>query len=258
MKTSIKILLGLLLTIFMIPTIYLMAVGYKVRKAGYKPYDEAAIWKRVDIGPGRFIKVSSPDKEVLECKLVFSDKPHYMVWPYGTGGDDSVTIHQQNDTLFISYADINSGSGENNRYRKSVEVFVSDWQQLQVEGANIIIDSSFGNQYADKQISLNNATLLFGKQDKEDDDDNDENKEVKMIADTANPFITNLTLNAFNSKLVMNSDYSIKNINLDFNRGELVIKKGFYVNAVSGYISTGSQLKVDGLTLGKMKGLQVK
>ncbi|MES2645629.1 MAG: hypothetical protein V4717_02050 [Bacteroidota bacterium] len=257
MKTSIKILLGLLLTIFMIPTIFLMAFGYKIKKAGYKPYDEAAMWKRVDIGPGRFIKISAPDKEVLECKLVLSDKPHYMVWPHGTGGDDSVAIDMKNDTLFISYVDIKSNDNDN-RYRKSVEIFVSDWQQLQADGASIVIDSSFGNQYSEKHISLNNSLLHFGKDADGEENDNDENNPEVIAADSAHPFINNLQLNAFNSKLVLNGNYSIKNISLDFTNGELIIKRGAYVNAVTGSISTGSKLRLDGLSLGKMKELQVK
>ena len=212
------------------------------------------MWTRIDIGPARFIKISSPDKELLDCKLVLSDKPHYMVWPNGQGGDDSVNIHQQLDTLFITYVDINSSPNNNDQYHRSVEIFVSEWQQLHVNGASVSIDSAFGNQYPDKQILLTNSKLDFGT----DEEDSDHKNEINRTADSTNPFMNNLQLNGLNSSLVMNKGFSIKTLDLGFNGGELNIKNGAFVQSVSGFVSSRTQLNVDGVFLNKMKGLQVK
>ena len=249
MKTSIKILLGLVVAIFMIPTIFFMAFGIKVKSNNFKPYDEASMWNRVDVGPARFIKITSPDKEVLDCKLTLSDKPHYMVWANGQGGDDSLNIHQQLDTLFITYVDIHSQQNSR-QYQRDLEIFVSDWQQLQIDGASVSIDSSFGNAYPLKHISMVNSILDFGVSDEE----NDGEKSKKSTG----LFMNNVRLESLNSKLVLNNGFGIKNLELAFSGGEMLVQKGASVDTLSGFISTGTQLNVDGAFINKTKGLQIR
>lgn len=230
-----------------------MAYSYKISQKDFKPYNEAAMWNRVDIGPGRFIKIAAPNKEVLDCKVIFSDKPHYMVWPNGQGGDDSVNIHQRLDTLFITYMNIES-KNNNEQYHRSVEIFVSEWQQLQIDGASVTLDSSFGNKYPVKQISLNNSDLHFGRTE----DEQDQNTPGKALADSTNAFISSLQLKALNSNVVLNSNYSINNLQLGFMRGDFTIRKGAAINNVTGFISPDSHLNLQGAYLQKLNGLVVK
>lgn len=252
MKTSIKILLGLLLAIFMIPTLFFMAFGIKLKRNGVKPYNEEALWSRVDIGPGRFVKISSPNKELLDCKLKLSDKPHYMVWPNGQGGDDSVDIHQQLDTLFINYIDVNSKASSNEQYHRELEIFVSDWQHLQINGASVTIEAPFGNQYTDKLISMMNSSLEFGRNEQQDQSTS------RNSSDSNHLFMSGLNLHSVNSDLTINSNFGVNDLEVNFTNGEFIFREGAALNKLSGFISPATHVDVNGVFLDKWKGTPVK
>lgn len=250
MKTSVKILLGLVLAIFLVPTIFFMAFSYKASHGNFKPYDEASNWSRVDIGPSRFIKISAPDKEVMECSLMPSDKPHYMKWAHGQGGDDSISISQQADTLFINYISL----GDNNTWRRSVEIFVADWQQLDINGATVKLDSVFGGQYASKQIDLTNGHLNLGKAKRRGNTEEEPATHPIMVADSA----SSLQLNATNSQLYINKGYPIGKLGLQLAGTTLNIAADAAIHTANGSISADSQLNMTGLFLAKLAGLVVK
>jgi hypothetical protein len=261
MKTSVKILLGLVLVIFMIPTVFLMALNYGAKGKNGKDFapnrTEETSWNRIDLGPSRYIKIASPSQEVLECKLIPTDKPHYMVSPYGQGGNDSVSIRQQSDTLFVTYIDVLDGVESNSiRYHRNIELFVGDWQQLEINGATVTLDSSFGTQYATKQISANNSKLNLGTPQNEDA--SEDQKANFPLADSLRPTMGELQLNIQNSRLLFNSNYNVGKLQLGLKKTDVTIYNGAILSSVSGAISADSYLNMPGNYLSKLTALIVK
>jgi hypothetical protein len=145
MKTSDKILLGLLIVIFTVPFLLATSLKSKVKKGEYvvKRYENRG--SQGGLRSGSFaaykvVKVISADPEFLTCKLTLSNKMDYSY--YHTPKDDSVEVFSASDTLFIKYkAETTNEKIRRGYNEKLVNVHLPALTNLVVDGASVIVDS---------------------------------------------------------------------------------------------------------------------
>jgi len=149
MRTSNKILLGLLVIVFTVPLLLAASLKSKVAKGEYtvEKFDNA---KNERLVSGSFqafkvVKVVAPKTDLLTCRFRASNKMDYNY--YKQDKKDSVTVSTINDTLVITYIPFKTGKVENkdeNRdWERAYEVNVNlpAFNNLIVDGAVVIIDS---------------------------------------------------------------------------------------------------------------------
>jgi hypothetical protein len=258
MKTSVKILLGVVLVIFMIPTVFLMVFNFRAKGRDFKREEVAyEAFQRIDIGPTRFIKVQTPVAGVFKCELIPDDKPYYTMPKGGQGGGDSVRVEQKGDTLLVNYVhtrDKNLPEGQENYNNSGIELHISDWEQLEINGANVTTDASFGKQYGNKQINIVDGSLDLGKGplgDRDYYEDTTSNNSQGLM-------LSGLNLTSKNSDIAINNSFRVTKIQLGLDGGKLKIGQLANVGAVEGFVSGNTALRMTGAYLQKLSGLIVK
>lgn len=147
MKTSNKILLGLLVVVLSVPLMMAATLGGKMKDGKYtvekfKYFRDVQVTKG-SIAPFKAVKVISPKAQYLRCQLHASNE---MNFNYSKeAGMDSVLVYNSNDTLFIQYTSL-SNENENKNYRNwnnpiVVNLNIPAINTLIVDGAVVIIDS---------------------------------------------------------------------------------------------------------------------
>jgi hypothetical protein len=144
MKTSNKILLGLIIVIFAVPLLLAAALKSKVRKGEYtveknKNSREQGNFRSGTFAAYKVVKVVSPNPELLTCKLTLSNKMEYSY--YGRSAEDSVEVYAASDTLFIKYLATATNEKSRGYNEKLVRVHLPALTNLVVDGASVIIDS---------------------------------------------------------------------------------------------------------------------
>jgi hypothetical protein len=167
MKTSNKILLGLLVVIFTIPFLLAATLKSKINKGEYvvKKYENVPDG---NMHTGSFtafkvIKVVGPNPELLRCHLKLSDKMDYNYYSYKS--DDSLQVFTSSDTLYVKYVG-HDGKGQNDF---EVNINLPSFTNLVVDGAVVIIDSlpsTLGNLNV---ILQNNGVIKDGSKGTEEE-----------------------------------------------------------------------------------------
>lgn len=147
MKTSNKILLGLIIVVFAVPLLIAASLKNKVEKGEHtvEKFENAVNEKLVkgSFQPFKVVKVVAPKTELLTCRLRTSDRADYSY--YKNGGNDSVKVVTVNDTLVIQYipsAAVEPGH-DNRDWERAFELSVNlpAFNNLLVDGAVVIVDS---------------------------------------------------------------------------------------------------------------------
>ena len=146
MKTSNKILLGLMVIVFTVPFLLASSLESKMKKGEYTVQKNENI-RSGDMRSGSFtafkvVKVLAPGPDFLSCHLKLSDDMNYRY--YNDGSKDSVKVFTSNDTLYINYVDGHRKTDQNERRNfTNIELNVSlpAFNNLVVDGAVVIIDS---------------------------------------------------------------------------------------------------------------------
>lgn len=145
MKTSNKILLGLIVIIFAVPLLLAYTLRNKIDKGEYtieKNYrSEGQRSKRSgSFTAFKVVKVVAPGPGFLTCHLKPSNTMNYQ---YYNDRKDSIIVSNSNDTLYISYlgekGSVNQGRREHGDL--SIEVSLPPFNNLVVDGAAVIFDS---------------------------------------------------------------------------------------------------------------------
>ncbi len=162
MKTSNKILLGLLLVVFAVPFILATNIKSKITKGEYtvKNYDnENKVYKRTgSFSAFTVVKVIAPAPDLLRCHLQISDKMDYNYINYA--GKDSVHVYTINDTLYIKYVADEINNNYQNGFRISVNL--PAFNNLVVDGAVVVLDSLPATKGNLSVILKNNGELKDG------------------------------------------------------------------------------------------------
>ena len=178
MKTSNKILLGLLIATFVIPLLLAYTLKSKVRKGEYtiekyKNSGNDGSERSGSFTAFKVLKIVAPGPDYLTCHLRQSGNLHYNY--YLPKGSDSITVFTSNDTLFVKYVAQKNVSGENESARMdnlSIEVDLHAFSNLIVDGAEVIMDSiaaspgnlnvTLKNHAVIKDGSKNNREVIQG------------------------------------------------------------------------------------------------
>jgi hypothetical protein len=145
MKTSNKILLGLLVIVFTVPFLLASSLKSKMKKGEYTVQKNENT-RSGDMHSGSFtafkvVKVLAPGPDFLSCHLKLSQDMNYR---YYNDGKDSVKVFTSNDTLYINYVEGQRKTDQNDRRNfNNIEINVNlpAFNNLVVDGAVVIIDS---------------------------------------------------------------------------------------------------------------------
>ncbi len=146
MKTSNKILLGIIVIIFAVPLLLAYTLKNKIKKGEYTVEKNYKPGNQANMHSGSFtafkvVKVVAPGPGFLTCHLKPSDK---MTFKYYNEQKDSIIVSNSSDTLYITYigekGSVNNGNGRDNG-PLSIQVNVPAFNNLVVDGAFVIIDS---------------------------------------------------------------------------------------------------------------------
>jgi len=146
MKTSNKILLGLVAVVFTVPLLLAAALQSKMKKGDY------TVEKYDNTGPEKFtsgsfttakvIKVVAPNPDLLTCHLKVTDRMSYNY--YKNNSNDSLKVFTGNDTLYVMYIADQKKANKNERTNNAhfeVNVNLPAFNNVLVDGAEVILDS---------------------------------------------------------------------------------------------------------------------
>lgn len=147
MRTSNKILLGLIVIVFSVPFLLALSLKSKMNNGEYTIVKDEDLRGGISMHTGTFtafkvVKVVAPGIEFLTCHLKFSEHMNYKYNLRHIG--DSIMVFTSNDTLFIQYIAAKVPTNENNiiEYNgTSIHVSLPVFNNLIVDGAAVIIDS---------------------------------------------------------------------------------------------------------------------
>ncbi len=162
MRTSNKILLGLLVVVFSVPFLLATTLKSKMNKGEY------TIVKNDNRSGGntrsgaftafKVVKVIAPAPDVLTCHLKLSPDMNYKY--YQPSKADSVIVFTANDTLFIQYTQIKTNGEERSDYRHtSIRINLPVVNNLVVDGAVVVIDS-LPTSLSNLSVTLKNRGMI--------------------------------------------------------------------------------------------------
>lgn len=173
MKTSNKILIGLVITIFAVPLLLAATLKSKMNKGIYTVEKNYVPGNRGDVRKGTFttfkvVKVIAPRPEMLVCNLHQSDKMDFTYSNDGTS--DSLAVYTQNDTLYIQY--LAQPEREDQQERRGFGKIVANinlpiFNRLMVDGAMVIMEASLTDSDSLSVSLKNNAVIKEGNAKKE-------------------------------------------------------------------------------------------
>ncbi len=138
MKTSNKILIGLLITVFTVPFLLAYSLKNKMKKGEYtvEKFDKL---KNSSLYTGSFtafkaVKVVGPGPQFLKCSLVRSNE---MSYEYYSDSKDRIEVTNANDTLIIRYKPATPDGFDD----LTINVNVPTLSSLVVDGAAVTLDS---------------------------------------------------------------------------------------------------------------------
>jgi len=141
MKTSNKILTGLLVVVFAVPLLLAASLSSKIKKGEFtvekwENYRDEKVTSG-SFGAYKVVKVIAPNPRFLKCVLHASNDQSFNYSK--ESGRDSVIVSTKNDTLYVRY--ITLKIDKNAGYSINVRVNLPHVNNLVVDGAEVIIDS---------------------------------------------------------------------------------------------------------------------
>lgn len=168
MKTSNKILIGLVITVFAVPLLLAATLKSKMNKGIYTVEKNYSPGNRGDVKKGTFatfkvVKVIAPRPEMLVCNFHQSDKMDFTYSNDGTS--DSLAVYTQNDTLYIQY--LAQPENEDQQERRGFGKIVANinlpmFNRLMVDGAIVVMETSLANSDSLSVSLKNNAVIKEG------------------------------------------------------------------------------------------------
>ena len=165
MKTSNKILIGLVITVFAVPLLLAATLKSKMNKGVYTVEKNHSPGNWGNVRKGTFtafkvVKVIAPRAEMLVCNLQQSDKMDFTY--YNDGSSDSLAVYTQNDTLYIQY--LAQPENEDQQGQRGFGKIVANinlpmFNRLIVDGAVVVMQSSLTNTDS-LSISLKNKAVI--------------------------------------------------------------------------------------------------
>ncbi len=147
MKTSNRILLGLLIIIFTVPFVLAATLKAKVKKGEYTVVKSKNPGSDLRVHSGSFtefkvVNIVAPGPGFLTCHLKQSDTMSYTYNQHSP--EDSMVVLTSNDTLLIKYISTNEVTGDNGERERSnvtINVNLRAFHNLLVDGAVVVLDS---------------------------------------------------------------------------------------------------------------------
>ena len=172
MKTSNKILLGMVIVVFTVPLLLAAALQSKIKKGIYtvEKNDNSSPEK---ISSGSFtaakvVKIVAPNPDLLTCHLKPADTMSYSY--YKGESNDSVKVFTSSDTLYIMYIDMQkktTKNGNSNNDNFEINVNLPAFNNVIVDGAQVILDS-FAASAGTLSVTLKNKGVIKdGSENKE-------------------------------------------------------------------------------------------
>lgn len=228
MKTSNKILLGLVSVLVLLPV--LMLVGFK-NKIANKDFTVETFWwmsnskKDYALQPARFIKLQTPDSIDLKCQLFYGASDHYKL--NGYDDNDSLAVVQIADTLVFRLIPGPFDANNNERSELSFNLYMPAYHRILADGAQLSIDSL--NLSDTLHIALvNKGKLMLG---------NGEDEEAPMLN------YGNIELTAENSQVELLPKLNMQSLKVKLEgNSALDIDKQAKIRAISGTVSPGSMV----------------
>lgn len=154
MKTSDKILIGLIVILFTVPFLFAYTIKTKIKKGEYTIEKSEKI-KNVDYYSGTFtafkvVKVIGPGPNNLRCRFKLSGD---MKYEYNNYWKEKIQVFNSNDTLVIRY----QPSGKE-LHDQLVNIKLPTFNTLIVDGASVVLDSVGTN--SNLNVTLKNGGTL--------------------------------------------------------------------------------------------------
>ncbi len=162
MKTSNKILLGLLIIIFAVPFLLATSLKGKMNKGEYTVVknERSGNMRSGSFTAFKVVKVVGPGPDFLTCHLKLSDDMNYKYYQHTK--EDSVRVFTSNDTLYIKYRadEMVTNQNEQREYdRKEIHISLPALNNLVVDGAVVVIDS-FPASLSNLSVLLKNRGVI--------------------------------------------------------------------------------------------------
>ena len=180
MKTSNKLLVALLATIFTVPLLLAYSLKSKMKRGEHTAVKSNA--KNGNTRSGSFtafkvVKVIGPEAGALTCHLKLSANMDYKYRQQTER--DSITVYTSNDTLFIRHmaAAMTSPNEEMDYDHTSITVHLPAFNNLVVDGAVVILDSL--------PASMTNLSVTLKNKGEVRDGSDDRDKESAKASNNA-------------------------------------------------------------------------
>ncbi|WP_290796107.1 hypothetical protein [Flavihumibacter sp. UBA7668] len=227
MKTSNKILLGMVVFLVLIPASILVALSIKVKNGDYtikmSEWEQLARTAKPITNTG-FMKIATPATTKLECTIRYSDSIYYR--KHGSN-HDSLQVEKSGDTLYFTVISRDPKSEGTDKHEMFLDIFMPFKGLLMLDGAGVTLDSVA----ADAAITVdmtNNSTLNLGQS-------NPDNKKIIKFS--------SLFVKGDQSKLVLTDNTSIDSVSINLNgNSNLYFGKELSLGSISGAISAGTEV----------------
>ena len=172
MKTSNKILIGLIVIVFTVPFLLAASLKSKMEKGEYtvEKYNNNMNGGKMMKGSFtayKVVKVIAPNAGSLTCNLHHSEIMEYQY--YAVPGEDNLNISTSNDTLYIRYVAKPGRALEENGHLQ-INVSLPACNSLVVDGAVVIIDPLITSP-GSFSVHLQNGGTIKDLNKKEDKDE---------------------------------------------------------------------------------------
>lgn len=221
MKTSNKILVGMVVVLVLIPTFIMVALAMKVKNEDYTiemtEWEKMARVSKVISNTG-YMKLTAPQGSALNCTIHYSDSVYYR--KHGSH-IDSLSIENIGDTLCFTVIQGASGRRDDGE-TVYLDVFMPFKGLLMLDGAEARIDSV--NAETVLQVNMvNNSRFSIG---------NDEQDRKRLMK------FASLFVKADNSNLFINDQSEIDAVQLSLTgAAHLQLSEKAVIGAISGSIA---------------------
>ncbi|ULQ52832.1 hypothetical protein [Flavihumibacter fluvii] len=227
MKTSNRILLGLITILVLLPV--LMLWGFRNKIATNDFTVEKYGWsvnsnKEMPLTASRFIKLQAPDSTDMHCQLMFGGNDHYQLNRYDT--DDSLAVIQVADTLFFRFIPAAREVGNHENPELYFNLYLSAAPPIFADGVDISVDS-MGRADSLQVHLVNNSSIDLGN-------DVSRDKQIQY---------GNISVTADNSKITLYPKLNMQSLNVTLTgNASLDIDKEAKIGKVSGTVSPNAMV----------------
>lgn len=261
MKTSNKLLTGLLIAVFIIPIGMVMAFNQMIKKGDYKVVHNKNYTKTGKTGDYSAVKISVPafkntdSRKVLICHLHSAREGHYTFRRFNIM--DSISVSNKRDTLFIKYV-VKPHPHSTPTYIAyyNIDLYLPDMKNIIVHRATLQMDSIDAAINPEIGVHLTDAVLQLGA----GINTNDRHKPLKTVDQLdSNQSVSqynNLAISAKTSELIFGYRFQVDSLFLAIGKNsKLTIAKDFQADKINGNISDQATIVSNMRTIKKLSGL---